>query len=64
MSGYTFMEKNSVIFIFASGVNRGQHFKERICSPRSKLFFLRVDPIFEKLSHINRQTESHKNSFL
>ena len=38
-----------VNFSFASLLNKGQLIKVRICSPGSKFFSLRVDPIFERL---------------
>ena len=46
---YTFRGNNSFIFIFATHLIRGQLLKKRICSPRSKFFPLRVDPILKGL---------------
>ena len=34
---------------------------ERICSPRSKFYSLRVDPFFEGFRHPEKQTGSYKS---
>ena len=62
--GILSQESNSFIFIFASQLIRGQFLKKRICSPKSKFFPLRVDPIWKGLHCPGRQTGSHKNCFL
>ena len=62
VNGYTFRGSNSfILFFFASHLFRGQHLKERICSPRSKFFPLRVDPILKGLHCPGKQTGSHKS---
>ena len=53
----------TLIFIFASYLIRGLLLKERICSPRSKFFPLRADPILKGLHCPEKQTGSHKNCF-
>ena len=59
--GYTFRGSNSFIFIFASHLNGGQLLKKRICSPRSKFFSLRVDPVLKGLHCPVKQIGSKKN---
>ena len=44
-------------------LNIGQLSKERICSSRSKLFLLRVDPILEGFHPLEKHIESHKSCF-
>ena len=51
-----------LVFIFASHLIRGQLLKKRICSPWSKLFPLRVDPILKGLHFPGKQTELKKLS--
>ena len=59
MYGYTFRGSNSVIYIFASLLDRGQLLKETICSYKSKLFPLRVDLLLKVSSReANRSHES------
>ena len=62
MNGYTFKGSNCYIFIFASLLNTGQLLKERICSPRSKFFPLRVDHILEGLGRASSSREAEKKS--
>ena len=55
-NGYTIMESNYVIFIFAFISNDDQLSKERICSHRSKFFPFRVDPIMRRLHQQRKRT--------
>ena len=59
VTGYTFRESNSVIFIFASLLNRGLLLKIRICSCRSKFFPLRVDLFSEGFFRSGKQRGTH-----
>ena len=47
MSRYTFRGSNSTIFCYVSLLNEAQLLKERICSPWSKFFSLRVGAIWK-----------------
>ena len=53
----------TLIFIFASHLISGQLLKKRICSPRSKFFPLREDPILTGLNCPGKQTGSPKSCF-
>ena len=55
-NGYTIMESNYVIFIFAFISNDDQLSKERICSSMSKFFPFRVDPIMRRLRQQRKRT--------
>ena len=55
-----FRGSNCVIDIFASIFSGGQLLKERICSSRSKFFYLKVDP-FEGFHHQQKQMGIHKS---
>ena len=57
VNGYTFKERNSVIFIVASKINWGHLINKRICSHWSKFFSLTEDPILRRL----RVTPEGKN---
>ena len=59
MNGYTSRGSSSAITTFSSLFSEGQLIKERICSSRSKVFLLRVDPFVEEL-HLGKQTGSLK----
>ena len=58
------LSQEATQLLFASLLSRGQFLKERICSPRTKFFPLRVDPNskssqFKELSHPEKPTELH-----
>ena len=57
VNGQIFKGSKSAIFISASFLIRGQLFKERICSSRSKFFPLRVDPSLEVLRNSGSKQE-------
>ena len=61
--GYTFRGSNSVIFIVASHLIRGQLLKKRICFFRSRFFPFKVDLILKGLQCLGKQTGSHKSCF-
>ena len=46
-----------------TNLERGQLLKERICSPRSKFFLIRVGPHFGSVSLPGKQTHSYKSYF-
>ena len=56
-----FRGSNSFFFISAFHLIRSLLLKKRICSPRSKLFPLRVESISEGFRYPGRETGSHKN---
>ena len=60
---YTLRVNNSVIFIFGSLLNRGQLFKESICSFKSKFLSLTVDLILEELYCPEKQIRSYDSYF-
>ena len=57
VNGYIFRGSNSLIFIFASHLNRGHLLKKRICSPRSKSFLLRVDLILKRAAFFQKSKQ-------
>ena len=61
---HIFSRTSSAIFNFASLLIRGQLIKDRICSHRSKVFPLRVDPILEWFCCPRKRTRSHKSCSL
>ena len=61
VNGYTFRSVPN--FISAALPKRGQLLNERICSPRSKFFLLKVYPILKGLHRSGKQEELKKNCF-